>query len=135
MKTTHILILLTVFSAMIASCKKYEDGPSLSLKTKKSRVANEWIYNEVTSPNGTNITSSYANSFLEFKKDDSYIQTSSSYSYTGTWQFASGKEDIVMTESGSGDSETLHILRLKEKELWFTVEDYLGTYEYHMSQR
>lgn len=131
------LILLIVGAALVftPSCKKYDDGPRLSLKSKKSRVTNEWKYEQVTSSTGATLTSSYANNFIEFKKDGSYIMTYSYGSATGTWQFASDKEDIVLTESGSGDSETLHILRLKEKELWVTEQDGSYSREYHLIPR
>lgn len=135
MKKYLILLIVGISAALVPSCKKYEDGPRLSFKSKKSRVANEWKYEQVTSSNGANLTSSYANNFVEFKKDGSYIMTYSYGSATGTWQFASDKEDIVLTESGSGDSETLHILRLKEKELWFTISDSYGTMQYHLVPR
>jgi hypothetical protein len=137
MKTAHFFLCVGVFiSAMhFSSCKKYDDGPALSLKTKKARVANEWKYDQVLSSNGTNITSSYANQSIEFKRDGTYITSSGTSSGTGTWIFASDKEDIVLTENDGGDSYTWHMMRLKEKELWVSYEYFGGVYEYRLSPK
>lgn len=135
MKNRISLIALACMVLALISCKKYEDGPALSLRTKKSRLVNEWEYDYVRAANGDNITASYANSTIEFTKDETYISTIGSSTETGTWQFAHDKEDVVMTEPSSGGTLTLHITRLKARELWFTVEQGSGTYTYHMVPR
>ena len=119
----------------MVTCKKYEEGPRLSMRSKKARVANEWQYEKVTSPNGADMTAYFINHSIEFKKDGSYIGTEGTSSWTGTWQFASDKEDLVLTESGSGDAHTYRIIRLKNKALWFTMVTSNGVYEYHLSPK
>jgi hypothetical protein len=130
MRTTTLLCIgmLTLASA----CKKYEDGPALSLLTKKSRLANEWRYDYVRAPNAQDITAQYADNKLEFTKDGTFILSDATSSETGTWQFASDKEDVVLTFASSGDAVTLHILRLKARELWFSVQESNGLSVFHM---
>jgi hypothetical protein len=45
-----------VGSVVMTSCSKYEEGPSLSLRSKKARLAGEWSVSNVTL-NGTDVTS------------------------------------------------------------------------------
>ncbi|MEO6239808.1 MAG: hypothetical protein ABIQ40_00665 [Bacteroidia bacterium] len=135
MKSTHMLLILGFTIASIATqCKKYEEGPRLSLHSKKARIANSWKYEQVTH-NGTDITASYANCFWELKKDGNYINTQGTSTYAGTWQFASDKEDIILTPASSGYSSTWHIIRLTNDELWVTVHLTTSSYEYHFIPR
>lgn len=137
MKTKHILAAIcAVVIACTFSCKKYEEGPALSLRTKKARVANEWKYDQVIEPNGTNVTASYANNSIEFTKDGEYIATfGSSSAQTGTWQFAGDKEDIVLTPNDNSDATLITIVRLKNKQFWFNIEESNGIFEYRMSPK
>lgn len=132
MKTKHLLLIVGVMCAMtFFACKKYEDGPWLSLHTKKARLVNVWKYDHVTQ-NGNDVTASYVNRSVEFKKDGNYIITYGQYADAGTWQFASNKEDIVLSESNSSSAITWHILKLKNKELWLSEQDGSRSYEYHL---
>ena len=42
MKTKVFIITLVLFGLTFSSCKKYEEGPILSLKSKNSRLTGEW---------------------------------------------------------------------------------------------
>lgn len=134
MKTTHLLLCVgALISTMnFSACKKYEEGPRLSLHTKKARIANEWKYEKVTSPNGTDVTSYYVNDYIEIKKDGNFISDNG----VGTWQFGSDKEIIVFTFSG-GSSMIWNIIKLKNNELWTTYASSSpsGLYEFHLIPR
>ena len=41
-KTLYILPLLGLIALTFSSCKKYEDGPAITLRTVKSRIVGEW---------------------------------------------------------------------------------------------
>ena len=45
------LIILTLISCFLFSCSKYEDGPGISLRTKKARLTGTW---EIAKINGQN---------------------------------------------------------------------------------
>ncbi len=100
----------------VGSCGKYEDGPGFALSSKKSRVVGEW---EVTSVAGVPTEAGYSINFT-FEKDGSmewkYSYGSYSYSYTGTWDFASDKEELAVTIQGY--TSNFDIKRLASKELW-----------------
>lgn len=135
MKTTCISLIIALGAATIFSCKKYDDGPRLSLRTKKARVANEWQFDKVTFSNGQDLTAGFADNSIEFDKDGTYTERDGTSTITGTWKFASDKEDLVLSPDNNSAAQLLHILRLKEKEFWFTNELNNGVYTYHLSAK
>lgn len=113
--------LAGVAALSVTSCGKYEDGPKFSLLTKKTRVAGDWDVKSIGSQvlgNGYGLT-------MSFDKDGSlkytYTYGTSSYSYAGSWDFSSDKENIVVNIDGGID--TLEIKRLTNKEMWLD-DDY-----------
>lgn len=46
MKTKILPVLLVLISIVFSQCKKYEEGPALSLHSKKHRVVGEWDVTE-----------------------------------------------------------------------------------------
>ena len=111
-----------------SSCGKYEDGPSLSLKTKTARLTGSW---EVVEIDGDKVG---ADIELEFDKDGG-LQLDYDYSYTyygytyeysmkfkGEWEWGSNKESI---ELDWDDMEAMEwdILRLSSDELWVEDDD------------
>ena len=111
-----------------ASCSKYEDGPSFSLRTKKGRLTGEWEVVKI----GTQTAQGNYEIVCEFSKDGSWSQTYSysyggqsySYTYNGNWEWASNKEDLRIIDT-DGDVEQFKIKRLTNKELW--LEDNTST--------
>jgi len=109
----------------LTSCK-YEDGPSISLRTKKARLTGEW---EVQFIDGQGVTGDGNEFTLEFEKDGglnynvtySYYGYSGSYSYKGEWEWLDGKEGIEVIIDG--DKEEWEITRLTNKELEFEDEN------------
>lgn len=132
MKTKNLLLSLFVLLSLIAfdSCKKYPDGPMLSLRTKTERVSNVWIVEKCTK-NGTDITASKTDRTYELKKDGTFIYTSSSKTEQGTWAFIDKKEWLEVKTS---DPFKWEILRLKEKEMWVRENDG-DIFEYHLVPR
>lgn len=133
-----IAILFAVFAFVAASCGKYEEGPSISLASKKGRLANVWKIESVYE-NGTQITLStnQTDSYVEFTKDGKVIQTTvvmgQSVSNTGTWKFDDKKENVITEFNYSGIvyTETAKILKLKSSELWVEITDGSDKTEYH----
>ncbi|HYG50678.1 MAG TPA: lipocalin family protein [Flavobacteriales bacterium] len=135
-KTIYTIV---AFSVVITSCSKYDEGPSLSLRSKKARIAGEWKIESV-SENGTDITSDYT---AVFGSDATFhIEKSGTYHihYTGgedegTWAFKGGKDEItfISNETGAG-AEDYHILKLKNNELWLEHHHDDETLEFHYKQ-
>lgn len=126
---------LAVLAFLFVGCKKYEDGPTISLSSKKSRVVNVWEVEKVMD-NGIDVTQAYLAFFpgfsIEMKKDNTYIitYTGSSNATTGTWDFDSNKENLITTPTG-GTAQTAKINRLTGKELWVTETDGSDITEIH----
>ena len=121
-------ILAGVVMTLLLGCKKYQEGPILSLKTKSGRVINKWKI-EQGDTLYWGLTPIYS---MEFKKNGDYIlevpkDSVNSLYINGTWQFIDKKENIrlrlpqfnyrrfILVEK----IDTIQILRLKEKEFWY----------------
>jgi hypothetical protein len=120
--TGVIAVIAVAFT--FAACNKYEDGPKLSLRTKKARLSNEWTIDKVYL-NDVDQTAAYLQNFgndyvLEIEKDGKYFIDSAGVEQdNGTWELGEDKDDVRFKSSVTGSQEiSYRILRLKEKELW-----------------
>ncbi|MBC7865320.1 MAG: hypothetical protein IAF38_20255 [Bacteroidia bacterium] len=128
--SAFLLLLLVVFS-----CKKYPEGPTLSLSSKKERMANSWVLIKAIE-SGVDKTGDYQTAFKDFNlvidKEGTYSMSYvafgiANYSETGSWFFNGNKEKVTFDPSSNGnDNSTDNILRLKQKELWLLDEDFNG---------
>ncbi len=126
MKNTilKISVLFSILALTISSCK-YEDGPFISLRSKKERVANVWVIDKAYN-NGDDETSNYDQYELDLNKDGDAKLTSNytsggftfSFSTEGNWVFENKKNDIRLDFDDDDADQVYEILRLKEKELW-----------------
>lgn len=133
MNRKNIFPILLLVVASFAACKKYEEGPAISFRSKTARVANTWEVESYTI-NGTDYTSTLANiNYMEtYDKDGNYSYTSSAGSGSGRWEFQSNEEQIKRSGVSSQPTETLVILRLKEKEFWYYYLDGNDRHEFHL---
>lgn len=144
MNRTTQVSLMSICSAVIifnfSSCK-YEDGPSLSLRTKKSRLVGKWEAKIFEGDVITNTGDTQFEVIVEFEDDNdlltkvryqySYtyngqtVEYDYSYTYLGTWEWESGKRDIVIQfDTNRDDSDfNAEILKLSNDELSFLDED------------
>lgn len=134
-KTMLLAIPLLIFSG----CGKYEDGPGLSLRTKKDRVTNTWQVSSAMQ-NGVDKTSDFnalfAGYLLDIRTDETYSLSYSPLSVgqvneTGHWAFVSEKLEIRFISS-DGEIRTYQILRLKEKEFWIRFQQDDADWEVHL---
>lgn len=111
-----ILSLIFVLSA----CKKYEEGPILSLTTKKSRVAGNWKAERVISKTG-DVEFVQSTEVWKIKKDETFeVLEGNSIIEKGTWDFSQNKDFLMFTtkDEGTIDVVEYQIIRLKNNELW-----------------
>lgn len=133
------LLIIGLLSFSISSCKKYDDGPTISLRSKKGRVANTWKI-EKQYKNGTeqSLSSFDLSQKWTLEKDGSATYSSTLGTSTGTWDFVSDKEAIQTSFTTGGfikitTNTQYTILRLKEKELWLKYNDIAGNeFEIHL---
>ncbi|MFZ5552995.1 MAG: hypothetical protein ACOZCO_07755 [Bacteroidota bacterium] len=132
MKTIHVIITMLIFSSILTSCGKYEEGPGFTIRTKTHRVAGTWKIQNLYF-NGTEINSLVPSDYTEtYDKDGNYSYSSSGGSGSGRWEFQNDKAEIKRSGVSGQSTETLVILRLKEKEFWYYFMDGSDKYEYRM---
>lgn len=130
---------MAITIAMISGCKKYEEGPALSLRSRTARVENVWKVEKYIK-NGTDETAEFnikKRDYSEtFTKDGmwshAYIdEDNDAKADVGTWSF--DKDDTEIDRNAGGSTwEELYILRLKSKEFWFWYMDSGDKKEFHM---
>lgn len=142
---------LLLVAAVVTSCKKYDEGPSLSLRGKKGRAAGEWEI-EKYMENDVDKTAQFrqvqSSETIEFEKDGKYKATATSALFgttsisEGTWEFINDKEDIKTTITSVNGStlstpslDTTHLIRLTNKEMWSKDVSGSTTYEVHMKSK
>lgn len=135
MTTKNIFFIILIIGASLSGCKKYEEGPALSLRSKTARVANTWKV-ESYAINGVGVTSSLTSiNYTEtYDKDGSYSYNSSSGGGSGKWEFQSDKEQIKRSGVSGQPTQTLFILRLKEREFWYYFLDGNDRHEVHLEE-
>jgi len=153
----NILLLLALTFILASSCKKYPDGPLLSLRTKQHRICGDWKveyfsingYDSTAYLQSQNLYGFYVfsepkeghpgdfayNSFGNYSNDSSLW-----YSSEGTWEFKDNKESLHIRSrtyhskhfnigAFAADNVTWEIRRLKEKEMWLKTT-YIDGREY-----
>ena len=140
MKKITLYSSAIIAAALISSCKKYEDGPMVSLKSRKERVANTWVIDKALR-NNEDVTKSYDNFILTLSKDgdaklvysSSFLGVDYSVDTDGTWEFQNKDEKIAMDFKADDADNTYTILKLKEDELW--LRETGGEDELHLKPR
>ncbi len=127
-KIICIIIILT----SIITCKKYDEGPAFSLRTKKQRLSRTWQY-QTYFENGVDKTATqasfYQNYIIGLGKDGSYSVDYIAYGQVpfnevGIWEFDDEKEKIIFTRQfPAGNPFEWKIKRLKRRELWVEEND------------
>ncbi|MDD5570276.1 MAG: hypothetical protein PHD97_03875 [Bacteroidales bacterium] len=124
-------VLIVIFSlATFNSCKKYKDGPLISMMPKKYRIANKWkvdrmFVNSIETPRSAD----WEKETHEFKTDGGYFySTALRTTIQGTWSLDNKKDNLVVFTSSSF---VYKILRLKNKEMWLEYFDGIDITETH----
>jgi len=135
MITKNIFFSILIIGASLMGCKKYPEGPALSLRSKTARVANTWKVESYTI-NGVDNTSALKSiNYTEtYDKDGNYSYNSSLGTGSGKWEFQSSKEQIKRSGASGQSTETLFILRLKEREFWYYYLNGNDRHEVHLAE-
>jgi hypothetical protein len=133
MRLWHYIFLM--FVVFLFGCRKYPDGPELSLRTKKSRLENKWQVDK-RFLNGVNIILGNDDLiYIEFKKDGTFEKQVEDANggpkpVRGTWEFTDRKKRLVISTpaytskigSVPQKSEVCRILRLANDQFWISDE-------------
>lgn len=132
-KSIAVITFYTLLVLNMQSCKKYSEGPFLSLNSRTERVANTWKVDNYKY-NGNDYTSLVTNYTETFTKDGNYSYNWGSVSGNGTWAFQNNDYEIKITGIDNQSTVTLFILKLEEKQFWYYYMDGTDKKEYHMIQ-
>ena len=133
-KIFAFIFVLTVGSTVLAlvnGCKKYEDGPLVSFRTRTERLSNTWEVDNYT-VNGNDLTSFYTSCTETFSKGGAYSYSCGLFDGAGTWKFQSNDENIQLTGSDDKSNRNLKILKLEEDAFWYSTTDGDDKIEVHM---
>jgi hypothetical protein len=142
-KSNQLLFILIAFTFILVSCKKYEEGPALSFRSKKARLENTWKYEEIRINDEKHLRTSEELEYrLSFDKEDNVIKktstTSGPVTFPGKYSIIDDKDKIRTTFDYTYFGNPVHevneyeILKLKNKELWLREYKTNGdTCEYH----
>ncbi len=125
-------ILLTAF-IIISGCKKYEDGPYFSFRSKEERLINKWKINDIIINGSLNDASGVSMIFIEYQKGNSVVfqftnESGEIETLKGSWKLTNDQKELhTDIEKGNNTYKKRQIIiRLKEKELWLQNTDENG---------
>jgi hypothetical protein len=132
-KKMRMYFFLPIFILFIGitSCKKYEDGPMISLRTKTERLSNTWKVDNYK-VNDTDLTSILSGYTETFTKDKNYSYDWGILNGSGTWKFQSNNNEVLLTGNDDQSSRTLVILKLEENSFWYKYDKGNDHYEIHL---
>jgi hypothetical protein len=114
-----------VLGLTLPACKKYDEGPLISLTPREERIANTWVIDKAIEA-GNDVTSSYDNYVLVLTTDHA-ATLNAQYEFfgvpintqtNGTWAFGNDDENLILDFEDNVADGTYLILRLTEPQLW-----------------
>lgn len=133
--------LLLAIAVGFSSCRKYEEGPNISLRTKRARVTNNWKL-ESALVNGVerSLDPFYAKQKHYMYSDGKYLVTIinpvtlEARNLQGTWKLFDDDKRIALTTRDEitlkDSTNEYNILKLFNKQFWIRKTD--NSEEYHM---
>lgn len=116
------IALLLCFTSLLLGCKKYDEGPSITFRTPKNRVTENWkiVRHVVGGKEDTNWSST--NMVEQFKKNGDYSRIVNGSYITGTWEFSKDRDQIFVTFSTNlSYPYVYHVRKLKNDELHYMI--------------
>ena len=126
-----LLIFAVIMIVGVQGCKKYPEGPMISLSSRTSRVSNSWKVDNYK-VNGTDYTSLVSGYTEIYSTDGNYSYKFGLLSGTGKWASQNNDLEIRVTGTDNQTSVTLFIQKLEEKQFWYYYMDGNDKKEFHM---
>lgn len=119
-------VLLLAGILIVSSCKKYEEGPYVSLIPRAERIANSWRIDRAYDSEGNDISNNYDQYDLDLFSDNrvrlvaTYTAGNFSYSTTtdGIWSLINSDEDLSLDVDDDEFDQVYKILKLQQDDLW-----------------
>lgn len=130
-KISFLILLVLIVTSN--SCKKYDEGPGLSFRSKKERVANDWII-EKAIDKGYDVTKYYSNYKYKYKVNGTYeIYKNDNLFLYGIWFLDKNKNNIIFKLNNDSIEQKRKILKLKENNFWYLIES--EKFEFHFKKK
>lgn len=120
---TAVLLFLGFGLLSLGGCY-YDDGPFLSVRSTKGRIANIWSF-EYAEKQGLDITEQYKEALLHLNRDGSlFLEFNPDSIGQGKWSLSFDRKLLMFDYelSGTKYENSFIIWRLKEKEMWLQEE-------------
>lgn len=114
MNRIFAILCLSLFA--ITSCKKYKDGPYVSIWSRKERIEGKWVVN-YAEKNQQELTAEYNDLVWEFTRNYSVIETTDTSKINGIWGTMTNDKDFVI-DYDNGTRSIYEIIRLTRKDFW-----------------
>ncbi len=139
MKISKSISILAILIAGLTiptmqSCKKYPEGPSISLQSRTERVTNTWRVDNYKI-NGNDHTSAMSDYSETYSENGDYTYSWGMFSGTGVWKFENDDKEIKLIGTSNQNNYLMTILKLEEKEFWYYYMDGDDKKEFHMIQK
>jgi len=135
MKKIIIISLALIIGAMsLNSCKKYEEGPGVSLRSKKARITGEWKLVKHTD-DGIDYSEGLDTEkvIYNFEKDGAVTisfndENGAVETFQATWEWGASKESVEISFNffGLSSTEKYPIVKLTNKEMIWEGPDSFG---------
>ena len=112
----RIFAFLCLALLTLSACKKYNEGPVVSIWSRKERIEGKWVVG-YAEKNQQDITSSYKDVVWEFTRNYSVIETTDSFKINGIWGTMTNDKDFVI-DYDNGNRNIYEIVRLTRKQFW-----------------
>lgn len=138
MRVSFVLVLCL---AILTSCKKYEEGPVISFRSKTKRLEGSWQIVK-WKINGTEQDLSQTSWRMNIHRSGNYDKLITYNipplpptidSEQGTWEFDNNKTHVDFMDQVTEAVTSLEIIRLHNKELWLRFNDGIVSEEYQYS--
>lgn len=128
---TSVLASLIIMLISFSSCNKYEEGPAISLRSRTERLSNIWkVENyKVNDKDFTSLVSDYTETF---SKQKAYNYSWGIFNGSGTWAFQNDDKEVKLSGDDDQSKRVLTILKLEEKNLWYTYTLNGDKHELHL---
>ena len=118
-KISYSLILLLILSGVFTSCRPYEEGPIVSLKTRTTRLVGAWRVD--TGPFLSGIPRDAEEVLFNFERDNDFSLTYKydleATSWNGNWDWANGREQLIVRIFDTNERYEFAILKLSNREM------------------
>jgi hypothetical protein len=126
-----IMFFVVILLPSIQSCKKYPDGPMISLRSRAERVANTWKVDNYKI-NGNDYTSLVSGYTETYTKKGNYSYSWGILNGSGVWAFQNKDSEIKINGTDNQASRKLTILKLEEKSFWYYYYEGNDKHELHL---